>query len=393
MSTILKKEERRNLLKTIALASVVVPSTFLLGDSVLKDKILNENKFSDKMLNLINTAKLTEIKDVKAFTIENGDLPWTEDLMSIKEGEQLTFLIDGKWWFSKEHNIWVEPGLAFNFKIGKNKVTNTGSNTYSTKVTNTGKIEIARSLSEFADEYGTLATPLEAYKKSEGIIDGVVIIWKGEAVDGLHELSAIGDVSNAIYSELQRIRFIPEVPKGWKNLFLFGASGIFEQINENTISCTTHKNVGILQKDVDIELTDDLKLDWKWMVEHLPSRIVENNLGTHDYLSIAVKFDDGQDLTYMWSSGLEHETTFRCPIPGWNLIETHIVQRTGQKDLGKWLDESRDITADYKKTIGGKAKKVVQVWFIANTIFQRGYGKCEFSNIVLKNRNKKLIVL
>ena len=95
----------------------------------------------------------------------------------------------------------------------------------------------------------------------------------------------------------------------------------------------------------------------------------------------------------MWSSGLEHETTFRCPIPGWNLIETHIVQRTGQKDLGKWLDESRDITADYKKSIGGKAKKVVQVWFIANTIFQRGYGKCEFSNIVLKNRNKKLIVL
>ena len=393
MNTTVKIPERRNILKAIATAGVVVPSALLMTSPLLGKSNTEEKMFSDKMMDLIKSSKFTQIDKVKTFTIKNGDLPWTEQLPRVEKGQQITFLIDGKWWFSKEHNLWVEPGIAFNVKIGKGKVVNTGSNTSTITASESGRIGIARSLSEFADEYGKIATPLSAYKKSQGMIDGIAIVWKNDALSGLHELSAVGDVSNAIFNELQRLRYVPEVPKGWKNLFLFGASGVFEQKNEKVIACTTHKNVGILQKDVDLDLTTDLTFNWKWMVEHLPSMINEDHLGTHDYLSIAIKFDDGQDLTYMWSSGLEHEHTFRCPIPGWHLIETHLVQRTGTKDLGKWLSESRNVKIDYNKAIGGKAKKVVQVWFIANTVFQRGFGKCEYSDIVFKSDTKTTVVL
>ena len=94
-----------------------------------------------------------------------------------------------------------------------------------------------------------------------------------------------------------------------------------------------------------------------------------------------------------WPRLLEKEFTFRCPLSGWNEIETHLVQRTGRNDLGKWVSDSREVKKDYKKAIGGKATKVVQVWFIANTLFMRGRGKCKYSNIEFDDRGEKTIVL
>jgi hypothetical protein len=43
------------------------------------------------------------------------------------------------------------------------------------------------------------------------------------------------------------------------------------------------------------------------------------SLGTHDYLSGAVELDNGQDLTYLWSSSLPIGTAFRCPIVWWDM--------------------------------------------------------------------------
>jgi hypothetical protein len=50
------------------------------------------------------------------------------------------------------------------------------------------------------------------------------------------------------------------------------------------------------------------------LLEELPSQRPEDRLTSHDYLSIAAEFDDGQDLTYFWSSSLP-VGAFRCPIP------------------------------------------------------------------------------
>jgi hypothetical protein len=50
-------------------------------------------------------------------------------------------------------------------------------------------------------------------------------------------------------------------------------------------------------------------------MDELMSKVREDNLITHDYLSIAVEFDTGQDITYYWSSELPVGAGFRCPIP------------------------------------------------------------------------------
>ncbi|MDC6711173.1 DUF3047 domain-containing protein, partial [Leclercia adecarboxylata] len=107
---------------------------------------------------------------------------------------------------------------------------------------------------------------------------------------------------------------------------------------------------------------------------------------THDYLSIAVEFENGLDLTYLWSSSLPVGTHFRCPLPSWDQRETHWVVRSGAAELGRWLDEKRPILEDYRAAIGGPdPARVVAVWLIAVSLFQRDVGDCAYAGIALSN--------
>nr|WP_248280028.1 DUF3047 domain-containing protein [Parazoarcus communis] len=184
------------------------------------------------------------------------------------------------------------------------------------------------------------------------------------------------------------------MPTGWSNFFAFGDGSIFTQAGTRHIDCETHKNVGILQYPLaDQPLKPGLMLDWRWVVDRLPSALPEDQLLNHDYLSIAVEFDDGQDITYMWSASLPVGKVFRCPIPGWDAVETHVVQRSGAAELGTELDERRDLFDDYQRIIGGKATRVVRVWLIANSLFMRQHGRCAYRRIAIGQAGRQQQVL
>jgi hypothetical protein len=176
-------------------------------------------------------------------------------------------------------------------------------------------------------------------------------------------------------------------PDGWRYLWRIGEAAIFRTCDEGTsLCCDTHGDVGILQYPVDRPLTDGLKLSWDWLVDELPSRLPEHVQPTHDYLSIAVEFDNGLDLTYMWSCGLPADTIFQCPLPWWDRRETHWVLRTPADGLGQWISESRGIKEDYRRAIGGPLPiRIVAVWLIANSAFQSGQGRCRYRKIVLED--------
>jgi hypothetical protein len=128
-------------------------------------------------------------------------------------------------------------------------------------------------------------------------------------------------------------------------------------------------------------------------VDELPVDLAEDTLPTHDHMSIAVEFDDGQDITYHWSASLPEGTVYRCPLPNWKARETHVVVRSGRSGLGQWLDEERDLHADYTSIIGGPAREVVRVWLIAISLLQRGHGRCEYASIRLVSNEQDLQVL
>jgi hypothetical protein len=184
-------------------------------------------------------------------------------------------------------------------------------------------------------------------------------------------------------------------PEGWAylpELAVLGPADIYRIVQrqkgeggpKTQMHVHTRKNAGILTRDVDVPLTAATQLKWRWKVDQIPSKLPETAAANHDYFSIAVKFENGKDLTYMWSSSLDKELGFDCPLPGWTGREYHVVVRSGGGEVGKWLAESRNIAADYAKHVGPEQPgRITQVWFIANTIIQQGEANARFGEIVL----------
>ena len=191
-------------------------------------------------------------------------------------------------------------------------------------------------------------------------------------------------------------------PPGWTYLPKLGVKNIYSSMPTAPagepapqIKVTTRRDVGILEKQVDVPFTAATTLRWMWNVRKLPSQIAENVTAGHDYLSIAVKFDNGLDMTYMFSATLPVGTGFHCPLRNWQARETHVVLHTGTADLGKWLNEERTLKPDYDKYVarGEAPKRITQVWLIANSSIQRTEGDANFARISLGEGGQRLQVL
>ena len=184
--------------------------------------------------------------------------------------------------------------------------------------------------------------------------------------------------------------FLPEVAAyGGGNIFHVRARAARGE-PARQMQVVTRQNAAILTHDAEVPVTDATTLKWRWNFRQIPSALPEINAANHDYISIAVKFDNGQDLTYMWSAVLPAGTGFHCPLPGWEHRETHVVIHSGEKDLGRWLAEERPVLADYKKNIDGPPPgRITQVWLIANSFIQKGRGAASFGDISLGESSGK----
>lgn len=345
--------------------------------------------FHERINDLVKKSSANIVR-IANFSITPNDLPWSQQLGKINAGQSVTFFLSGRWWILKEHDYWVDPGVAFYARISGGTMYNPANNTGTMIADRNGTLEIARTVGQFKNAKGELFLSEEQYKATEGLIEGVAIIWEGEAEDGLVHLSAVGDVDGLVLAEINRINDQKLLPAGWSYMYMFGDSGIYSEGSDGELKCNSHKNVGILQYAINAPLTDDLELDWKWIVDKLPSPVAEDQILTHDYLSIAVEFDDGTDITYMWSAELAEGSVFQCPLPRWAEIETHIVQRSGTKLMGKKIQESRNLYSDYHEHVAGSANKITRIWLIANTVFMRGTGRCSYSDIMLKQNGQEI---
>ena len=125
----------------------------------------------------------------------------------------------------------------------------------------------------------------------------------------------------------------------------------------------------------------------------LPGLLREDTVPSHDYLSLAVEFANGLDLTYYWSRALPVGSAYWCPLANWKRREFHVVVRSGEDGLGAWRDERRDLHADALRYFGVHPGDVVRVWLIAVSVFKRQHGRCAYAGIELGNRGEKLAVL
>jgi hypothetical protein len=378
--------DRRNLLKRLTALGLTLPLATAVLDArttAVAASFLDRGEFVDGLQALITRAKSPELLEARVVELGSGDLPWKDVGLTLAKGQQATFLLGGRLWLSREQDLWVDPGVAFHVRTrGDRTIFNPMSNTGTMVAAHDGPIEMARSLVEFKNEDGEIWTPQDAYLKVDVRIYGLALVWRNDARAGLRSLLAHGDVGGVIGSEIDRLESHRKLPQGWNNYFMLGGGPvIFNDLGAGKIAVEPLKNAGILQRPVSIALKPGTKLNWRWIVEELPSLLPEDQLTTHDYLSIGAEYDDGQDLTYFWSSTLPVGKAFRCPIPRWTPIESHMAVRSGLKELGTWVGDERDLYADYHDHIGGSAKSVVRIWLLGVSLFQRRKGSCRFADI------------
>jgi hypothetical protein len=215
-------------------------------------------------------------------------------------------------------------------------------------------------------------------------MDFIAVQWSDNPAKILQRLTQADD--DAFSLALQTLNNPKALPGGFSFLWYLGQSEVFERFDDGERSGVhgyANYDYGIIKKEVDLPLTADSKIGFDWLYTTLPPHGPETEARYHDYLSIAVEFENGQDITWMWSRFLAIEEGFRCPLDWWDERETHVVLQSGTEGLGEWYSHKRNILEDYVAHIGGEVpERIVGVWFIATSLSGTP-GDAKFSNVSL----------
>jgi hypothetical protein len=323
--------------------------------------------------------------DLHHFRLAATSPPWYDTGLDLAPGQWLSWFATGRVELSKALDIAIGPDFELWGRIGDGHVFRGTRPSHSVQAERGGRVCLASYFpGEWATPAGDLATPAGEYARVSGGLDVAVVRWHHEALAGLAALRQRTDPAGLVSGEVERLRVPVPPPAGWEYLWFLGPAEIYRAgETPGSIHCHTRADVGILQRDVDLPLRADTRLDWRWRVDALPSRFAEDTLPTHDYVSIAVEFENGIDITYYWSVGLPVGRGYWCPLPTWHAREFHVVVRSGPCGLGTWCHESRLLSDDYRRYVGEPPARIRRLWLIANSLFQRRDGRCEYADIRL----------
>lgn len=336
----------------------------------------------------------------------SGDVgPWFDTGLALARDQPVTLLMNGRVWWSRALQLSLEPSMAVWAQVGQRGTIFRGlRNTHGFRAERAGplRLKLFPGLRWTAPDGRYDGEPAPINPDAGGGVSVAVLAWKPgtDVPAALQRLALLPALAPWAQAEAERLAQ-PTVaaPDGWRYLWELGPAEIFTRRPDGgdgrgaTLAVHTRGDVGILQKDVSFALRPGSTLSWDWKIDALPSAVAENQVPTHDYLSIAVEFDNGRDLTFLWSHSLPEGTHFDCPLPAWQHRETHVVARSGSAGLGRWQAEKIDLVAAYRRAIGGPLpQRVTRVWLIANSVFQKGEGRGEFARIELADGARRLRV-
>jgi len=366
---------------------------------------LTPEEFRTGLSALVDKAPPDILAGHAFFSIAASQPPWFDTGLDLRAGEHITVLAVGVAVLSSELDLLFYPDMQLWYRVGETGSVFRGTRqSHSFTASAPGRLYFG---SYFPGEWGTrtgaVTVGTDAYRQMQGGLDVLVLRWAVQPLEGLQRILSVGDVGSLLACEIDRLQNAVKPPAGWEYLWWLGQSEIYgagppSPAQRPSITCYTQRDAAILHKDVSLPLSADTRLCWSWKVDKLPCQLPENTLEGHDYLSVAVEFDNGQDLAFFWSSQLPVDTGFRCPIPTWTARETHVVARSGGNLLGRWVDDERPLYTYYERFVGTIGKRddghdprvmappthITRIWLIANSMFKRQEGRCEYGAIELQ---------
>lgn len=330
----------------------------------------------------------------KALTLDQAELVfsrsqegWRATGVSLRSGQAATILGQGS--VNLGLPVPAHPSLFLWARIGEDgPVFNMASDTYTFVAESDGELYLAvRPAGVYwTDRRGTFPADFGGVPEYPIDARARVFVWKGTAEAALAAMST----SDAIWLRaFERYQHAPLLPEGFEYLWYLGQSTVFESYSDGTrlgVRGTPSNDGGIIRKALDIPLNEETLVSFDWLYELLPAKGPETQAQYHDYLSVALEFDNGQDLTWFWSPHLDAGTEFTCPLPWWDQRETHIAVQSGELGLGEWHSHTRQVLSDYESAVGGEVpSRIVGVWFINSGVFGDHPGEAIFADVEVTN--------
>lgn len=307
------------------------------------------------------------IRSHRWLTLPATEAPWRDTGIALKPGNEVTYFAAGRVYASRPLDIWVAPKNQIWARVGeKGKIISSSRDSNTIASEEGGPLFLGNYFpNDWRDPSGNRLQDDAVYKTVSGQTRIVVVEWNTSAREGLKDLLRQGDPTGAIEAEIARMERSQPAPEGWSYLWHLGEAEIFNADTSAdgapSIRCEVEGDVGILQKDVDFPLEADSEISWSWTVDALPE-----------------------------------DTGYVCPLPNWKHREYHVVVRSGPEGLGEFTSQRRNLYRDYQQYMSHLAPtptRIVRVWLIANSVFQRQPGRCNFSNIRLHQSTAELQVL
>jgi len=240
--------------------------------------------------------------------------------LELAPGDQATVLAAGRVYLSRALDVWVSPALRLWCRLGDGPVFRGTRPTNTLTADRGGRLMLgSRFPGEWLDPVGSRCAEGREFAGPPASCRywscGGLVAWTSTRCSA--DSTRSGARPNWSGPSAAPGAGVP-APERWSHDWRIGPSEIFQTASaadgRSVLHCRTHADVGILQRDARWPLAPGTRLKWSWCVHALPSDLAEDTVPSHDYLSIAVEFDDGQNITYFWSAALPPETVFRCPL-------------------------------------------------------------------------------
>ncbi|MEQ8659799.1 MAG: DUF3047 domain-containing protein [Gammaproteobacteria bacterium] len=327
--------------------------------------------------------------------------PWTATGLRLRRGQAYTLVGDGRiHWSARHAHLHGGPGFHLWARVAPGgRIVNVTRASGSFVADVDGELELGIYLGMWRDSYGGLDTPAGAYARLAGALEVLAIAWPGSGIAAA--TAALAQLATRhphplLAAEYARLVAGVRPPAGWDYLVETGTSDIWRACGSGAharICLDARDDQGIIRRALDWPLTPDTVLGWRWRLDAHPSRVAEDHASSHDYVSVALEFDDGRDLTWIWSSCLPPEQHFACPVRAWAARETHLVARSGFAEAGRWVAERRAVYTDVRRALGTPPARIVAAWLIAVATFQHGHARAAFEDIHLARAGARLAVL
>jgi DUF3047 family protein len=335
-----------------------------------------------------------EAAEARLVEIPADRRPWSATGMRVTAGDAVTWLAWGCAYLIRPLGLGAGPSLGLLGRVQGGPPQMSARETFTFTADRDGAIELGGRFPGELQPDGSITVDRVPFRVMRGRFTAVVARW-GSATDpeAALRMLAARDPSGLCAVEAARLADPPQAPQGWEHHPLLGREDVYRASPDGMAADCRHSNA-IIRRAAEAPLTPTLRLRWSWRVDELPSRLPEDTQLTHDYLSVALEFDDGRDLTWQWSCALPEGFAYRCPLEHWRHRETHVVVRSGTADVGRWVDEDRHVLADHLAAIGGSVPaRVVRTWLLSGGLFQGGTARAEFGRIELIDGERVIRVL